>query len=134
MAITKGKGKTRLDFSGAMSEMIEQTESHSNQTGSDLSRREVLPQTDILTERVETETSPALVVDVSKKEKPVTSSKATKIEQNLEKRLLQTKKSRGVQKSVYFDADVYAYIERLSEKYHLKFSAVLNELLRDMIR
>lgn len=139
MAVTKEKGKTRLDFSGAMSEMLSQSKSTPKKEAEAVVEPLDIPPVTQEIEIPKVEMQPQMVIpqkaEPLKKEKsaqPV-KEKPIKAETALEKRLLSSKKSRGVQKSVYLEADIYDYIENLSEKYHLKFSAVLNELLRELI-
>ena len=43
-------------------------------------------------------------------------------------------KGRGMQKSVYLEEDVYQYIQSAVEEYNLKFSYVMNSLLRTAIQ
>lgn len=43
------------------------------------------------------------------------------------------KGGRGVQRSVYFENDVYQYLQAKSEKYNVKFSNVVNLLLKESI-
>ena len=44
---------------------------------------------------------------------------------------LKSKKQNGKSKSVYFDLDIYQYIEELADKEQVYFSAVVNSMLRD---
>lgn len=43
------------------------------------------------------------------------------------------KGGRGVQRSIYLESDVYHYIQSKSEKYNVKFSNVVNLLLKEAI-
>lgn len=43
------------------------------------------------------------------------------------------KGNRGVQRSVYFESDVYQYLQDKSERYDVKFSNVVNLLIKEVI-
>jgi len=42
-----------------------------------------------------------------------------------------SKKEHGVQRTTYYEKDVYDYIEQISKKYDINFNKVVNKILRD---
>ncbi len=44
----------------------------------------------------------------------------------------QAKKTRGYQKSIYFDEDTYTYVMSIAEKYNIRISQVINSMIRDI--
>ena len=72
-----------------------------------------------------------------KNEKPVkeyTETKPKKASNNQSNVFLSlTKSTPGVQRSVYFEASVFEYIQKISNQYDVKFSNVVNLLLKQAI-
>ena len=71
-----------------------------------------------------------------KKEQSPKKSSSKKKEENKKKvpSFVKQEKGRGMQKSVYLEEDVYQYIQSAVEEYNLKFSYVMNSLLRTAIQ
>lgn len=133
MAITSKKSKTRLDFGEALNDALfynnpepEQYQAEIDVQGSANQQVET-----IVPNKVEQHT---ITQDVNTHIEPTRTSKL--IDDGLDDAdmfLAIAKGPRGVQRSIYFESDIYQYLQTKAEKYNVKFSNLVNMLLREAI-
>ena len=132
MAITSKKSKTRLDFGEALNDALFYNNPEPEQYKTEID----MPETPI--QRVE----PTVPIETEREifsqeaNTKVTSHTSRLIADGLDDAdmfLAIAKGPRGVQRSIYFESDVYQYLQAKSEKYNVKFSNLVNMLLREAI-
>lgn len=134
MAITSKKSKTRLDFGEALNDALFYNNPESEQYKADVDFLDRGSQQSevIMPNNVEQHT---IVQEVNTVIEP-TQTKSKLIDNGLDDAdmfLAIAKGPRGVQRSIYFESDVYQYLQAKAEKYNVKFSNIVNLLLKEAI-
>lgn len=159
MAATSKKVKSRLDFGAALNEALfaddevnnninneydttddedsnknkdepsERTQIN-NQINSDTPTTEIKNQENIINEPTDKVVVNETLQHASKQ---YTTYEDIEDDEDADMFLAIAKGSRGVQRSIYFENDVYQYIQDKSERYNVKFSNVVNLLIKEAI-
>lgn len=133
MAITSKKSKTRLDFGEALNDALFYNNPEPEQYQAEIDAQDSSTQQleTIVPNKVERQT---ITQDVNTHIEPTRTSKL--IDDGLDDAdmfLAIAKGPRGVQRSIYFESDIYQYLQTKAEKYNVKFSNLVNMLLREAI-
>lgn len=134
MAVTAKKNKARLDFANAIGEVVPEIKKEDIEVSVNEPIKEEIVEPvqeekeEIITEVVEEK--PTEVISVDKE----TGEVIEEVQDDLDALLSSMSQSSGKQKSVYLEYDNYAYIQNKCKKTNVKFSTVLNILLRKAIQ
>ena len=133
MAITSKKSKTRLDFGEALNDALfyNNPEPEQYQVEIDVQGSANQQVETIVPNKVEQH---AITQEANTYIEPTRTSKL--IDDGLDDAdmfLAIAKGPRGVQRSIYFESDIYQYLQTKAEKYNVKFSNLVNMLLREAI-
>lgn len=131
MAATAGKNKVRLDYSAMIDEAIADTASPAFK---DSAPEDNIKETPAEKKDSPAKTEPEPLKTAPSKPKKEKAAETPKIRDPFDAKFAQKQKGRGVQKSVYLEEDVHNYIQSKCEKYNIKYSQVLNEILREAIK
>ena len=104
-AMTRGKTKSRMDFSGAISEVYE-----TNASAEAAEESRPVPEPEPVVQ--EKKTAPSVTPELTG---------------------LLKKKPAGRAKSVYIEADVYEYVQGIADTNGVNFSTVLNVLIKQIM-
>lgn len=133
MAVTSGKNKVRLDYSALIDEAISSNSIEIEEAPAAPETPKEAPVKEKIKPIKEASKPPKKETTPKAEKAPKEKSNSTALDP-LDAKFSLKQKGRGVQKSVYLEEDVHNYIQSKCDKYNIKYSQVLNEILREAIK